>query len=176
MTLPCSSKGILNAAALAVLLLPEAAPAAPPDDAVPFFCSATAAIGTEALLECRRSDSRELISTVPSGMLLFVTDVMTNPASTAVEGVFMATFGRDLADSDLPGTPSLDLIGHPVQALNFTTPYLVLSPDEILSVANFAESDFDIEVRASGYLAQTFVQPSAEVILLDGFEDPTEAK
>lgn len=175
MTRSCHSLGVRRPAAVLVACLVHApAPAAPPADAVPFFCSATAEIGTEAVLECRRSDTRELISPVPSGMFLFVTDVFTSPASAAVGGVFTASFGRDREGNDFPGQPSLDLIGFPVQVLNFTTPHVVLWQNEILSVANFAESDFDIEVRASGYLAPTFVEPLAEIILRDGFESPSD--
>ena len=177
MTRPYSRLGAArNVAALTALLLPASVPAAFPADAVPFFCSAVVKIGTEAVLECRRSDTRELIAAVPTAMFLFVTDVLTNPASAAIEGVFTASFGRDREGNDFPGPPRLDLIGHPVQALNFTTPYVILMPGESLSVANFAESDFDIEVRASGFMAQTVVEPPGEIILKDGFEDPPESE
>jgi hypothetical protein len=158
------------------LLLPVTVPAAPPAGAVPFYCSGTAEIGTEAVLECRRSDTREVITPVPSGMFLFVTDVLTNPASAAVDGVFTASLGRKQEGDAFLGHPSLDLIGQPEQALNFTTPYVVLWQNEDLLVANFAGSDFDIEVRASGYMAQTFVEPLGEIIFLDGFEDPSASE
>lgn len=157
---------------LAALVASPATAAEPPVDAVPFFCAATVEAGSEALLECRRSDTRELIPTVPPGAFLFITDVMTLPASEAVGGVFTASFGRDQAASNFPGTPSLDLIGHPFQVLNFTTPFVILREGEALSVANSVQSDFAIEVRASGYLAATFVEPPPEVIFLDGFEEP----
>ena len=162
--------------ALAILLLHAPLSAAPPNDAVPVYCSATAEVGTEAIFECRRSDTRELIAPLPSGTYLFVTDVMTNPASAAVDGVFTASFGRDLEGNDFPGEPQLDLIGQPVQVLNFTTPYVVLRQNETLAVANFAESDFGIEVRVSGYMAQTFVEPPSEILLQDGFEDLTPSE
>ncbi|MBB6086720.1 hypothetical protein [Wenzhouxiangella marina] len=153
------------------LLISPSTPATPPVDAVPFYCAATVEPGSEALLECRRSDTRELIPVVPPGLFLFITDVMTQPASEAVEGVFTASFGRDQQGSDFPGTPSLDLIGHPFQMLNFTTPYVILAEGEALAVANSAQSDFAIEVRASGYLSGTFVEPPPAVIFLDRFEE-----
>jgi hypothetical protein len=109
-------------------------------------------------------------------MFLFVTDVLTNPASAAVDGVFTASLGRKQEGDAFLGHPSLDLIGQPEQALNFTTPYVVLWQNEDLLVANFAGSDFDIEVRASGYMAQTFVEPLGEIIFLDGFEDPSASE
>ena len=128
------------------------------------------------VLECRRSDTRELVSPAPAGMFLFVTDIIVNPASTVTSGVFTASIGRDRDSSNFPGRPRLDLIGDPVEVLNFTTPYIILGQNEDLSVANFAESDFDIDVWASGYMAQTFVEPPAETIFQDSFEAQGQGK
>lgn len=150
--------------------------ATPPSDAIPFYCSATAPVGTEVVLTCRRSDTRELVTPVPTGMLLFVTDIIANPAGTDTSGVFTATIGRYRSEYAFPGRPVLDLIGHPTAVLNFTTPYIILRPAADLAVANFAESDFDIEVWASGYMARTFVEPPAETVFQDGFEVQGQGK
>ena len=150
--------------------------ATPPSDAIPFYCNTTAAVGTEVVLACWRSDTRELVTPVPAGMFLFVTDIIANPAGPETSGVFTASIGRDRSEYAFPGRPQLDLIGHPTEVLNFTTPHIILRPADELAVANYAESDFDIDVWVSGYMARTFVEPPAESVFLDGFELQDQGK
>jgi hypothetical protein len=142
--------------------------AAPPADAVPFLCVSGVGVAFEATLTCRRADSGVIITPVPTGLYLHVTDIVVNPNNIATSGVFTGSIGRDDA-SDYPNTPSLDLIGAPTQQLHFTTPYLVLRGGEQLAVRNDASSLFPIDVRVSGFLSGTFVQPPP-AIFADGFE------
>ena len=140
----------------------------PPGDAAPFLCVSGVGVGVEVALVCRRADDGVIITPVPAGLYLYVTDIVVNPNNVATSGVFTASIGRDDA-SEFPNTPSLDLIGSPTQQLHFTTPYLVLRGGEQLATRNDADSPFPIDVRVSGYLAGTFVeQPPA--IFSDGFE------
>lgn len=144
--------------------------AEPPEDSIPFNCVDAAGVGFESEIICRDARTGAAVTPVPAGLYLFVTDVVVVPNNAATTGIFKALVGRSDATA-FPGTPSIDLIGSPSQTLHFTTPYLVLREGETLSVANFASSAFPIDIRISGYLAETLIAPLPDEIFADGFED-----
>jgi hypothetical protein len=127
--------------------------AAPPG-AIPFYCYEGVGIGFEAVISCRRADTRALFSTVPAGMVLHVTDIVMDPNNASTTGTLSALIGRDDTTA-FPDDPSVGLLGFPTQSLHFTTPHIVLRAGESLSIAAFAASTAPIDVRVSGYLAAT---------------------
>lgn len=142
---------------LVPLLLALAAPAAAaPPGAIPAFCETGIGVGGEAVLTCRRADTRAQFTNVPGGLFLHVTDIHVTRNNIATTGSFAVLIGRD-DTSDFPTYPSLDITGGPigVNAISFTTPYIVLAQGESLAIANFESSDFPIDVYVSGYLASS---------------------
>ena len=133
----------------------EPATAAPPG-AVPFFCSRSVGVGFEQPVSCRRADTRASFTSVPEGLFFHVTDIHITRNNAATTGYFAALIGRDDV-SDFPTYPRIDFTGEAigVNALHFTTPYIILRAGETLSVANFASSELSIDVYISGYLATT---------------------
>lgn len=156
--------------AIAIIVAAQAAMAAEaPEDSIQFHCMDAAGIDFESEITCRDSRTGAAITPVPAGFYLFVTDIVVAPDNTAAAGTFNAIPGRS-DTSPLPAVPSLDLLGSPSQQLQFTTPYIVLREGEMLAVANSTSSDFPIDIRISGHLAETLTAPLADEIFADGFE------
>jgi hypothetical protein len=147
--------------ALAAIIAMNAVPpaAAAPPGAIPVFCARGAGVDWEQTFTCRRADTRASFSSVPAGLHFHVTDIHVTPNNAALTGSFGALIGRDDAD-DFPTYPSIDITGSAdrVNALHFTTSYIILHEGESLAVANFSMSDFPIDVYVAGYLA-TKVSP-----------------
>lgn len=141
---------------MAVALLGAfAAPAAAaPPGAIPVFCALGAGIDFEQVFTCRRADTRASFTSIPAGLYFHVTDIHITPNNASLTGTFAALIGRDDAD-EFPTFPSVDFFGSAdrVNALHFTTPYIILHEGESLSVANSSISSFPIDVYVAGYLA-----------------------
>ena len=142
---------------VAALLLPTVAVHAAPSDAIPVYCFNSVGVSGESTLVCRRADNRTMVTPVPTGYYLHITDIVVVPNNVATTGTFTASLGLDNAGA-FPSTPVIDLIGSPSQQLHFTNPYLVFEPGEQISVANNSSSAFPIDVRLAGYLS-TIVAP-----------------
>lgn len=151
-------RALTSPIALAAVLITSVVPpaAAAPPGAIPVFCVRGAGVNFEQIFTCRRADTRASFSSVPAGLHFHVTDIHVTPNNAALTGSFGALIGRDDAD-EFPTYPSLDITGSAdrVNALHFTTPYIILNEDESLAVANFSISDFPIDVYVAGYLATT---------------------
>ena len=136
---------------------------------IPVFCTTGAGVGFEQVLTCRRAETRASFSSVPDGMFLHVTDVSITRNNVATTGSFAALIGRDDAGA-FPTYPNLDLTGRPigVHALHFRAPHIVLRAGESLAIANFAESDFSVDVYVSGFLAPSVRVPEPSLLLTTG--------
>jgi len=144
-------------AVAALILAGVVAPAAAaPPGAIPVFCAGGAGVTFEQVFNCRRADTRATFSAVPAGLHFHVTDIHVVPNWAVLTGSFAALVGRDDGD-EFPTYPSIDITGSAdrVNALHFSTPYIVLHEGESLAVANFSISDYAIDVYVAGYLATT---------------------
>jgi hypothetical protein len=159
MQTPNPAAALLIAASLGLFVGAAPTATAAPPGAIPVFCARGVAVDVEQIFTCRRADTRGTFMSVPAGMHFHVTDIHTVPNYAVLTGSFAALIGRDDAD-EFPTFPSLDITGTAdrVNALHFTTPYIILHEGESLAVANFSHSDYAIDVYVAGYLA-TQVSP-----------------
>lgn len=135
----------------------RASPAlAAPRGAIPVHCTVTVTPGeAEQVIVCRRATERvSYFGVVPSGFYLHVTDVVATPNYATLTGSFRVAIGRFTSGGSV-GTPYFQVSGEAsrVNALHFTTPYVVLEPGESLGVSTQSNSDFPVNVHISGYLA-----------------------
>ena len=127
---------------------------------VPVYCleAILQPAGAARTPDCYRSDNRQLVTPVPEGYRLAITDVVTNRnALSNPGGAFFVSL-----TTDGPGPapkPRFDFSGDPALSptLHFTSPYVVLLPGETprLSNGNFANQNGRIvDVYLSGYIAK----------------------
>lgn len=138
------------------LVAPAPSAVAAPKGATPVFCTVTANYNeTVQVTLCRRATERvSFFTAVPPGNYLHVTDVWATPNFAVLTGAFRVTIGRYTGGS-FPGSPSFRFSGEAanVNALHFTTPYIVLDEGESLAVFTNPVSDFPLNLYISGYLA-----------------------
>jgi hypothetical protein len=129
---------------------------------IPFYCNELI-LSPENIEDpnCFRADTRTLVTPVPEGFNLVLTDVVTNRnALSPTGGSFFLEIGR--ADSGaFPVPPNFDFSGDPAQSptIHFTSPYVVLGPGESLRAQNGIRVSTPnasiVDVFLSGYIVRT---------------------
>lgn len=135
--------------------------------AIPFYCPEvilTKGASEQDNVTCYRSDTRAVVTPVPAGQLMLITDIVARANALVDPGdsrTASIRYGRN-SGGNFPVTPSHSIrvkLGE-LNHLRFSTPYVVLQGGELLGAYNgdVSTKGFTVNVSFSGYLipATTF--------------------
>jgi len=122
---------------------------------IPVYCAEIGLIPRNTLknITCLRADTREIVTPVPDGYFLFVTDVVTNRNNLATSGLAFINISRNNG-STFGAPPRLQYTYNPTETshLRFSSSYLIFHEGERL--AAFGSGDVLVDLFISGYLVK----------------------
>jgi hypothetical protein len=128
--------------------------AASATSAVPCYCLGGVGVGFEYTVTCRYGAGDSSFTSVPTGQVLMVKDVLIQRNNLATTGLSIVYLGRDSGSTIPSGLERLKFTGGPEAAsFHFEAPFLVLEAGEALQVYNSGSSSFPIDYHISCLLA-----------------------
>jgi len=129
--------------------------------AIPVYCNeAVLSAGASGLdnITCQRADTRAVITPVPAGHFLFITDIVVNRNSLVSSGRAFITVGRNSGGTFVSSPRfnfSIENITKP-NHLTFSTPYLVFREGESIGAINGDSTGSGVaaDIFISGYLVE----------------------